>query len=108
MERAVVTHDPQIIPAEKIQEIIEDRGFDAEVLSTDRPDPVTTRFNNHFSDESTAIGSETESATTTATTTFAIEGMTCGACTSAVEGGFNGMASVLKFDISLLADLTEF
>jgi P-type Cu+ transporter len=100
MERAVVTHDPQIIPAEKIQEIIEDRGFDAEVLSTDRPNPVTTRFNNHFSDESTAIGSEAESATTT----FAIEGMTCGACTSAVEGGFNGVASVLKFNISLLAE----
>ncbi|KAK2668512.1 hypothetical protein RAB80_015892 [Fusarium oxysporum f. sp. vasinfectum] len=83
MERVVVTHDPDIIPAEKIQEIIEDRGFDA---------------------ESTAIGSEAESATTTATTTFAIEGMTCGACTSAVEAGFNGVAGVLKFNISLLAE----
>ncbi|KAF5249352.1 hypothetical protein FANTH_5433 [Fusarium anthophilum] len=82
MERAVVTHDPEIIPAEKIQEIIEDRGFDA---------------------ESTAIGNVTESALT-ATTTFAIEGMTCGACTSAVEAGFNGVAGVLKFNISLLAE----
>ncbi|EXK28859.1 Cu2+-exporting ATPase [Fusarium oxysporum f. sp. lycopersici 4287] len=104
MERAVVTHDPDIIPAEKIQEIIEDRGFDAEVLSTDRPNPATTRLNNHFSDQSTAIGSEAESATTTATTTFAIEGMTCGACTSAVEAGFSGVAGVLKFNISLLAE----
>ncbi|KAF5612253.1 Cu2+-exporting ATPase [Fusarium subglutinans] len=103
MERAVVTHDPEIIPAEKIQEIIEDRGFDAEVLSTDRSNPATTRWNNHFSDQSTVIGNETESAPT-ATTTFAIEGMTCGACTSAVEAGFNGVAGVLKFNISLLAE----
>ncbi|KAF5549362.1 Cu2+-exporting ATPase [Fusarium mexicanum] len=103
MESAVVTHDPEIIPAEKIQEIIEDRGFDAEVLATDRPNPATTRLNNHFSDQSTAIVNETESAPT-ATTTFAIEGMTCGACTSAVEAGFNGVAGVLKFNISLLAE----
>ncbi|KAM0364513.1 hypothetical protein ACHAO7_009963 [Fusarium culmorum] len=100
MERAVVTHDPRIIPAEKIQEIIEDRGFDAEVLSTDIPNAGATRTNNHFN-ESTAINGET---TTTATTTFAIEGMTCGACTSAVEGGFKSVDSILKFNISLLAE----
>src|ERR1700735_4883663 len=35
MERAVVMHDPQKISAEKIQEIIDDRGFEAEVLATD-------------------------------------------------------------------------
>lgn len=100
MERAVVTHDPRIIPAEKIHEIIEDRGFDAEVLSTDIPNAGATRTNNHFN-ESTAINGET---TTTATTTFAIEGMTCGACTSAVEGSFKGVDSILKFNISLLAE----
>ncbi|GKU06940.1 unnamed protein product [Fusarium langsethiae] len=100
MERAVITHDPRIIPAEKIQEIIEDRGFDAEILSTDSPNPTTARTNNLFSNESTTTGNEAESATTTATTTFAIEGMTCGA----VEGGFNGMTGVLKFNISLLAE----
>ncbi|KAL6918337.1 hypothetical protein FSST1_009832 [Fusarium sambucinum] len=97
MERAVVTHDPRIMPAEKIQEIIEDRGFDAEVLSTDIPNP-----NTNFSDESAA--SQSEPATTTATTTLAVEGMTCGACTSAIEGGFTGVAGVLKFNISLLAE----
>ncbi|KAM0351064.1 hypothetical protein ACHAPU_002845 [Fusarium lateritium] len=100
MERAVVMHDPQIISAEKIQEIIEDRGFDAEVFSTDLPSPVTTRFSNHLSDESSEIESEAESATTT----FAIEGMTCGACTSAVEAGFNNVDGLLKFNISLLAE----
>ncbi|KAF5685302.1 Cu2+-exporting ATPase [Fusarium denticulatum] len=104
MERAVVTHDSEIITAERIQEIIEDRGFDAEVLSTDRPNSATSQLNSHFSDRSSAIASETESVMTTATATFAIEGMTCGSCTSAVEAGFNGVAGVLKFNISLLAE----
>src|SRR4051812_386628 len=40
MERAVVQHDPLRIAPEKIKEIIEDRGFDAEVLSTDLPAPM--------------------------------------------------------------------
>src|SRR6186713_1316303 len=40
MERAVVLHDPNIISAEEVREIIEDRGFDAEVLTTDIPVPV--------------------------------------------------------------------
>src|SRR3954467_9100552 len=39
-----------------------------------------------------------------ATTTLKIEGMTCGACTSAVEGGFKDMPGVVQFSISLLAE----
>src|SRR2546422_862529 len=39
--RAVVHHDPTILSAEKVAEIIEDRGFDAEVLSTNTPKPAT-------------------------------------------------------------------
>lgn len=50
MERAVVMHDPQKITAEKIQEIIEDRGFDAEVLATDLPSPMFDR-NGYLYDE---------------------------------------------------------
>ena len=38
------------------------------------------------------------------TTTVAIEGMTCGACTSAVESGFKDMAGLASFNISLLAE----
>ncbi len=38
------------------------------------------------------------------TTTVAIEGMTCGACTSAVEGGFKDMDGLANFNISLLAE----
>jgi Cu+-exporting ATPase len=50
MERAVIMHDPQKITAEKIQEIIEDRGFDAEILATDLPSPMFDR-NGYLYDE---------------------------------------------------------
>ena len=43
MERAVIVHDPQRITAEQIREIIEDRGFDAEVLATDLPSPMFSK-----------------------------------------------------------------
>ncbi|KAL2165374.1 hypothetical protein VTH06DRAFT_672 [Thermothelomyces fergusii] len=94
MERAVVMHDPQRISADRIREIIEDRGFDAEVLSTDLPSPVTPRAS--FGD----LGPPP----TVMVTTVGIKGMTCGACTSAVEGGFKDVAGVKSFSISLLAE----
>ncbi|OAA81746.1 copper-transporting ATPase 2 [Akanthomyces lecanii RCEF 1005] len=92
MERAVVMHNPAKISADQIQEIIEDRGFDAEVLATDLPSPVVSRH------PSVAIEPSTVS------TTVAIEGMTCGACTSAVEGGFKDVPGVKSFSISLLSE----
>ncbi|SPO07661.1 related to P-type ATPase [Cephalotrichum gorgonifer] len=94
MERAVVMHDPQTITAEKIQEIIEDRGFDAEVLATDLPSPLMPRRSTHLG----------EDGDNNLTTTVAIEGMTCGACTSAVEGGFKDVPGVKDFSISLLSE----
>ena len=93
MERAVILHDPQTISAEEIREIIEDRGFDAEVLSTDLPAPAASATKSALNDEYTL-----------ATTTVAIEGMTCGACTSAVEGGFKDVPGVKHFSISLLSE----
>ncbi|CZR55189.1 related to P-type ATPase [Phialocephala subalpina] len=101
MERAVVVHDPQRITAEKIQEIIEDRGFDAEVLATDLPSPMFAR-NGYLYDEDE--DGEEEDVPATTTTTLAVEGMTCGACTSAIEGGFTGVAGVKHFSISLLSE----
>ncbi|KAI1384159.1 putative copper-transporting P-type ATPase [Hypoxylon trugodes] len=95
MERAVVMHDPQRVPAEQIQEIIEDRGFDAEVLATDLPTPLQTPRLGSSDDSS-------ESASTV--TTIAVEGMTCGACTSAIEGGFADVTGVKHFSISLLSE----
>ena len=90
-------HDPQRISADKIQEIIEDRGFDAEVLATDLPSPMVashTPFEEYVVDDGPAM----------MITTIAIEGMTCGACTSAVEGGFKDVSGVKHFSISLLSE----
>jgi len=95
MERAVIMHNPEAISAEKIAEIIEDRGFDAEVLSTDLPSPM-------FPTNKDLFDAEEESGFMT--TTIAVEGMTCGACTSAVEGGFKDIPGVKNFSISLLSE----
>ncbi|KAK4061494.1 uncharacterized protein Triagg1_10351 [Trichoderma aggressivum f. europaeum] len=96
MERAVVMHDPQLISAEQVRETIEDTGFDAEVLSTDLLSPLVPRFSDVKGDEDLDSG--------LLTTTVAIEGMTCGACTSAVEGGFKDLPGVKSFSISLLSE----
>ncbi|CRK15002.1 hypothetical protein BN1723_002165, partial [Verticillium longisporum] len=98
MERAVVLHDPQHISAEQIQQIIEDRGFDAEVLATDLPSPI---LNRHAVDEAAFDDDDDEDMMST---TIAIEGMTCGACTSAVEGGFKDLPGLKFFSISLLSE----
>lgn len=100
MERAVVMHDPQKISAEKIQEIIDDRGFDAEVLATDLPSPMFDRRGYLYDEEEDGE----EEAETLTTTILAVEGMTCGACTSAVEGGFKDVSGVKHFSISLLSE----
>ncbi|KAK5074409.1 Cu(2+)-transporting P-type ATPase [Lithohypha guttulata] len=90
--RAVVEHDAAVIAPEKLAEIIEERGFDAEVLETKQAQPAGI------------TGSvETQQTADVYTTTVSIDGMTCGACTSAVEGAFKNKPGVLKFNISLLA-----
>ncbi|KAI1279358.1 E1-E2 ATPase-domain-containing protein [Xylaria sp. FL0933] len=97
MERAVIMHDPQRISAEQIKDIIEDRGFEAEVLSTDIPSPmVTPKHPPAYHEE--------DRGPPTTVTTIAVEGMTCGACTSAVEGGFADVSGVKHFSISLLSE----
>lgn len=89
MGRAVVHHDPTTLPPSKVVELIEDRGFDAEVLSTDTP---------QTSDNSDKSGTQSS------VTTIAIEGMTCGACTSAVEGGLKDVAGIYSVNVSLLSE----
>jgi Cu+-exporting ATPase len=89
MGRAVVHHDPTTLPPSKVAELIEDRGFDAEVLSTDTPQK---------SDNSDKYGAQSSVAT------IAIEGMTCGACTSAVEGGLKDVAGIYSVNVSLLSE----
>ncbi|MCJ1483677.1 hypothetical protein MMC06_003845 [Schaereria dolodes] len=101
LERAVVQHDPEKLSAAQVREIIDDRGFDAEVLSTDLPqveENDTEIF--HVMD----TGDDKEKASQISTTTLAVEGMTCGACTSAVEGGFKDVPGIKSFSISLLSE----
>ncbi|KAJ5037375.1 uncharacterized protein L3040_007551 [Drepanopeziza brunnea f. sp. 'multigermtubi'] len=103
MERAVIVHNPQRITAEQLRETIEDRGFDAEVLATDLPSPL---FDNkgYLYDDAVVDDEGGIDAPRTTTTTLAVEGMTCGACTSAIEGGFANVPGVKHFSISLLSE----
>ena len=97
MERAVVVHDADRVSADQIKEMIEDRGFDAEVLSSDLPLPALDEEH----DEDVTATSEDPNLWTT---TVSVGGMTCGACTSAVEGAFKDITGVKSFSISLLSE----
>lgn len=97
MERGVIVHDPNRISAEEIKEIIEDRGFDAEVLATDLVSPRVDKMDTAFADAA-------QSGSKYIGTVVAIEGMTCGACTSAIEGAFKDVPGVKNFSISLLSE----
>ncbi|KAI5367766.1 Putative P-type ATPase, heavy metal-associated domain, HMA, P-type ATPase, A domain superfamily [Septoria linicola] len=101
MERAVVTHDAEAIGAEQIREIIDDRGFDATVISSDRPETplFDASKDDTLDDEETDLLGGGISATT-----LHVGGMTCGACTSAVEGAFKGVPGIKSFSISLLSE----
>ncbi|PUU83144.1 E1-E2 ATPase-domain-containing protein [Tuber borchii] len=90
-DRAVATHDPAKISAEKVAEIIEDRGFDAKIV---RSEPVGGYGRRSISDSTPHL----------ATTTIAVEGMTCGACTAAIEGGFKDVAGIGSFMVSLVME----
>ncbi|EPS33644.1 hypothetical protein PDE_08606 [Penicillium oxalicum 114-2] len=92
MGRAVVQHDPSILAPAKVAELIEDCGFDAEVLSTEEPQrPMRP----------SSLESPGPRLTTT---TLAVEGMTCGACTSAVESGLQDAPGVVSVSVSLLSE----
>ncbi|KAI9816955.1 MAG: hypothetical protein M1832_004939 [Thelocarpon impressellum] len=98
MGRAVVVHDPTRLSAERIKDLIEDRGFDAEVLSTDLPSPGDDTEVTE-SEDAESIG-----ASVLSTTTLKVEGMTCGACTSAVESAFKDVAGAKSVNVSLLSE----
>ncbi|KAK3080296.1 hypothetical protein LTS18_002626, partial [Coniosporium uncinatum] len=101
MERAVVQHDPNIISPETIAEMIEDRGFGAEVISTDMQKEEDDDLDDLLGEDDVVIKS---SDAKMATTTLSVGGMTCGACTSAVEGGFTNVAGIKSVSISLLSE----
>ncbi len=101
MGRAVVQHDPERLSAEEVREIIEDRGFDAEILSTDLPATTKEEVLEDLSSSEDEQAAEGEGLSIT---TLAVEGMTCGACTSAVEGGFKDVAGAKSVTVSLLSE----
>ena len=102
MERAVVTHSADKISAQQIRDIIDDRGFDAEVLSSDRPESPLFNLEEEEILEEETIVQTLESGMST--TTIHVGAMTCGACTSAVEGAFKDVPGVKSFSISLLSE----
>ena len=100
MERAVITHEAVKISAQQLRDIVEDRGFDAEVLSSDMPEVDTV--DNEGSEEEEI--DEQILGIGISTTTLHVGGMTCGACTSAVEGAFKDVSGIKSFSISLLSE----
>lgn len=102
MERAVVMHDSDKIKAEDIREMIDDRGFDAQVISSDRPE--TPLFDASEDDMLLEAEEQDILGSGISTTTLHVGGMTCGACTSAVEGAFKDVPGIKSFSISLLSE----
>ena len=83
MERAVVSHDASKISAEEIRDVVEDRGFDAEVLASDGAARSDGMQDEDEDEEGLLLGEE-DGRSRLAVTTIKVSGMTCGACTSAV------------------------
>lgn len=97
--RAVVHHDPALLSVDQVAEIIEDRGFDAQILSTNLP-PTIQNLGLHKGGEDEAG----QSGPKIYSTILAVEGMTCGACTSSIEAGFKDVAGVKSMSVSLLSE----
>lgn len=91
MSRAVVHHDPAVISPTKVAETVEDCGFDATVVSTDMPTAPNARDGE-------------DDGPPMCISTFAIEGMTCAACTSGVESGVRELPGVESVNVSLLSE----
>ncbi len=100
MGRAVIHHDPKKLSPDSIKSIVEDRGFDAEIISTDIPLPTDERTEGMIE----VAELQESGGSGLLITTLAVEGMTCGACTSAVEGGFKDVVGVKSMSVSLLSE----
>ena len=99
MGRAVVHHDPDKLSADQVAEIIADRGFDAEILSTNLPAPIS-----HSNIRDIGENHIARSGPKISITTLAVKGMTCGACTSSIEAGFKDVSGVRSMSVSLLSE----
>lgn len=70
---------------------IEDRGFDARLISTESVTPPPKRLRSR-------------AAAGLVTTTVAVQGMTCGSCTRGIESGFKGVDGVVDITVSLTTE----
>jgi Cu+-exporting ATPase len=98
-ERAVVRHDPRVLPAERVRALVEERGFDAEIVGTELP-----RVDEGDLDLLSDDDGDAAEARDAVATTLAVGGMTCGACTAAVEGAVKGLDGLRSFSVSLLSE----
>lgn len=89
--RAVIEHDLRVLAPEKLAEMIQDLGFDTLLLDSVVAVPQKQ-------------AGKSRNKSKLRTTTVAVEGMTCGACTLAVDSGFKDVDGACRFDISLLAN----
>ncbi|TGZ77692.1 heavy metal translocatin [Ascodesmis nigricans] len=92
-ERAVIEHDLAKLSPEQVAELIEDSGFDADIVDSDVKEDRKTKPTTAFGD-----------APKIATTTIAVDGMTCGACTAAITGAFEGVEGIVNFTVSLITE----
>jgi Cu+-exporting ATPase len=88
-ERAEVTYDPAVVPMADVISAIENVGFGAEHVSTEAIKQVGG------GDPQLAIA------------TFSIEGMTCAACVTTVEGALKGQPGVHTAQVALLTEKAE-
>ncbi|ODO10031.1 hypothetical protein I350_02256 [Cryptococcus amylolentus CBS 6273] len=77
----VVLHNQSLTP-DDVKDIVDDLGYDAQVVSSE-----------------TAVE---ENGDAKIKSTFAIEGMTCASCSSAINSAFRGMEGIESCDIDLL------
>ncbi|KAL8699150.1 MAG: hypothetical protein Q9224_001537 [Gallowayella concinna] len=99
LSRAIVEHDPRTLSPESVKEVIEDTGFDAEVLSTEYPKAA---HDGRVEGHPQSTGSQLF------VTTLKVEGMTCGACESGIRGGFKDVPGLTTMSISFLTGRADF
>lgn len=96
-ERGQVEFDSSAVSTSEIKERIEDCGFDAKLLSETLPPPPPTGPSSSNSDNNAQSFSK-------ASATFAIEGMTCGACVSAITSSLDSLSGVSSASVSLVTE----
>ncbi|KAK9450059.1 E1-E2 ATPase-domain-containing protein [Limtongia smithiae] len=84
-ERASVVHAEAIISSEAIREVIDDCGFDAQILSTQTSEAVSTETPIEIS-------------------FIKVYGMTCSSCTNAVEGTLRAIPGVIEAVVALATE----